>query len=104
MRGRSRPMSTRWTPREYAEALVRVFARYVAQQDDDANRENLRVASEWLRLVEEPEPAAADIDSLATSLDSLPWAGSATVDLKLNAGGWAAKARRRAVLRRAEGG
>lgn len=74
------------TPQQHAEALVRVFRGYVAMRDDLVNRENLRVATEWLRLLNQEEPTDADVESLASSLESLGWAGSATLDLQLGVG------------------
>ena len=88
------------TPREHADAFVRCFIGYVAKQVDPVNREHLRVATEWLRLIDAEAPAVADIEALRSSLDTLGFAGSATIDLKLSAGAWAARARREAIIRR----
>lgn len=92
------------TPREHADALVRCLTGYVARRDDSANRENLRVAKEWLRLIDAEEPAVADIEALAASLESLEFAGSATVDLQIGVNAWAPRARRQAIMRRKTAG
>ena len=90
------------TPRGHAEALVRCFAGHAARRDDAANREHLRTASEWLRLIDAAEPAAADIEALAAAVEVIEFVGSATIDLRLGVLAWAPRARRRAVLRRPE--
>ena len=92
------------TPREHADALVRCFAGYVAKQDDAVNREHLRVATEWLRLIDSDDPEATDIEALQASLERLGFAGSATIDLKLGVGAWAPRARRSAIMRRKTAG
>jgi len=92
------------TPREHADALVRCLTGYVAKRDDSANRENLRVATEWLRLIDAEDPAAADIEALAASLETLEFAGSITVDLKIGVSAWVPPARRRAIMRRKTAG
>lgn len=58
-------------PRAHAEALVKCFAGYVAKHDDLVNRENLRIASEWLRLFDSDEPSVAQIEALMKDLDAL---------------------------------
>jgi hypothetical protein len=91
------------TPREHADVLVRCFTGYVAQRDDPVNREHLRIASEWLRLIDADDPAVADIEALRASLETMGFAGSATIDLQLGVGAWATRARRRAIMRRKTG-
>ena len=92
------------TPRAHAEALVRCFTNYVARRDDAPNREHLRVASEWLRLLDADEPAVGDIEAVAVSVQSLEFVGSATIDLQLGVRAWASRARRQAILRRSAAG
>ena len=92
------------TPREHADALVRCFTGYLAKRDDAVNREHLRVATEWLRLIDADDPAAEDIEALQASLEALGFAGSATIDLKLGVGAWAPRARRSAIMRRKTAG
>jgi len=92
------------THREHVEALVSMFGRYVAERDDDANRAHLRVASELLRLLNEEEPAAADVDALLRDLETVGWAGSATIDLQHCVASWATRARRVAILRHGKAG
>jgi len=59
----------------------------------------LRVAAEWLRLIQEDRPAAADIEALAASVERLGFLGFATVDLQMGVSHWAPGARRRAIMR-----
>jgi hypothetical protein len=87
---------------EHAKALVECLGRYVAKHDDFPNRENLRVACDYLRLMNDEDPPPQDLDGLIESLDALPIAGSVTMDLKIMATPWAIRARRRAILRRRE--
>jgi hypothetical protein len=88
------------TPREHAYALVRCFTGYAAKRDDSVNREHLRIATEWLRLIDSDDSSATDIEALQASLETLASAGSATIDLKLGVRAWAPRARRRAIMRR----
>jgi hypothetical protein len=87
------------TPREHADALVHCFTGYVSRRDDAVNRAHLRVASDWLRLIDAERPSVAEIDALASDVEAVGWAGSATVDLQLGVRAWAPLARRRAILR-----
>ena len=84
---------------EHAKLLVQILGKYVRERNDAANIENLRVASEWLRLMNDDAPLAGDIESLIKALDQLPTAGSITIDLKISATPWAIRARRIAILR-----
>jgi len=91
------------TPREHADALVRCLTGYVAKRNDSANRGNLHVATEWLRLIDAKDPAPAEIEALAAGLETLEFAGSITVDLKIGVSAWAPRARRNAIMRRKTG-
>lgn len=88
------------TPRDHAAAVVRYFTGRVAKRDDPALSENLRVATEWLRLIDAQDPAVAEIEALVANLETLEFAGSGTVDLKLGVEAWAPRARRRAIMGR----
>jgi hypothetical protein len=84
---------------EHAKALVECLGSYVATRDDFPNRENLRVACDFLRLLNDENPPPRDLELLIESLDALPIAGAVTMDLKIMATPWAIRARRRAILR-----
>jgi hypothetical protein len=88
------------TPHQHAEALVRCFAGYVAKEDDMANREHLRIASEWLRLLNADDPEPAELEAILKDVDGLEDVGSATLDLRIVVRAWASRARRRAIARR----
>jgi hypothetical protein len=53
-----------------------------------------------LRLIDAADPAAEDIEALMARLETLEFAGSVTVDLKIGVNASAPSARRRAIMRR----
>lgn len=87
-------------PRDHACNLVECFTKYVALRDDAVSQQHLRVATEWLRLIDLPNPSPVEIESLRASIDTLGDVGSASVDLTLAVRAWAARADWRAKFKR----
>ncbi len=87
------------TPRDHAAALVGYFTARLANHADPVLSENLRVATEWLRLIDAQDPAVEDIEALVANVEKLELTGSATIDLKLGVRAWAPRARRKAIMR-----
>jgi hypothetical protein len=90
------------TPHQHATGLVAYFSRWANGNPEMA--EGLRLASEWLRLLNAENPAVAEIEALAADVEKVEQGGSGILDLKLGVAHWTERARRQAIMRRSTAG
>jgi hypothetical protein len=74
--------------REHAAALVRYYERLSAEKGT-RYAESLRLAREWLRLIESEHPSRAEILALVRALETGENSGSGWTDMALGVGHWA---------------
>jgi hypothetical protein len=86
------------TPHQHATGLVAYFSRWANGNPEMA--EGLRLASDWLRLLNVENPLVTEIEALAANVEKAEQGGSGILDLKLGVAHWTERAGRRAIMRR----